>query len=307
VLRYIVINTIQAVVTLLALSVIIFGLARVSGDPTLLYLPPFATQEDHERLLRLYGLDKPIHVQYRIFITNALRGDFGASIYGGRPVNTLIGERLHNTVKLVGVSLLMAVFLGVPLGVWAAVRKQTFVDSFARIVAGLAQALPSFWLALMLILIFAAKLNLLPTSGMGSWRHYIMPAFAISYFMAGGIIRLLRSSMLDVLDSEYIKMARIKGVSERVIIWKHALRNSLLPVVSFGGVYIAVLISGSIVVETVFAWPGFGRLCYQAITTRDFPLMQGVVLVTATIVMIANILTDILYAYLDPRIKYEEH
>lgn len=303
-LRYISIRATQAVVALFVISIAIFMLARASGDPTLFYLGPHQTEEDRQRLLQLYGLDKPRHVQYGIFIASALKGDLGTSIFGKRPVAELIGERLLNSFKLVAVGLLMAGLMGVPLGVMAAVKKGTFVDHFARILAGLAQSIPAFWLGLMLMLLFAVKLRWLPTSGMGDWRHYLMPAFVTSYFLGGGVIRLLRSSMLDVLDSEYIKMARIKGVAERVIIWKHALRNSLLAVVSFGGVYIAILVTASIVVETVFSWPGFGRLAYQAITTRDFPVMQGVVLTAAAIVIAANLLTDILYAYLDPRIRY---
>jgi peptide/nickel transport system permease protein len=173
-------------------------------------------------------------------------------------------------------------------------------------IAGLGQSSPTFWVGLMLIQIFVIHLKVLPSSGMGSWQHYLMPAFCLAIFMVAGIVRLLRSSMLEALDSEFIKLARIKGVSETIVIWKHTLRNSLLPVLSFGGMYVAIMVTGAILVETVFAWPGVGRLAYRAIVSQDFPLIQGVVMVAAVVVMVANLITDILYGYLDPRIRYQK-
>jgi len=302
--RYIIIRLFQTVLTLVILSMVIFSLVRLSGDPALLMLPEGATKQHYLEIRAKLGLDKPIYVQYGAFVLSAVKGDFGKSIRSNRPVMDSIKEMLPNSMKLVGVATLMTLVISIPLGVMAAVKKGTFLDTFARVIAGLGQSLPTFWVGLMLIQLFVIHWGILPASGMETWKHYLMPAFCLAIFMVAGIIRLLRSSMLEVLDSEYIKMARIKGVSEGSIVWKHALRNSLLPVISFGGMYIAIMITGAVLIETVFAWPGVGRLAYSAIIGQDFPLIQGVILTAAVIVMIANLSTDILYAYLDPRIRY---
>lgn len=303
-LRYVALRLIQGVLVLFLLSIIIFVLARVSGDPMLLLLGEYGTEEQYKQQLKHWGLNKPLYLQYGSFISNAVRGDLGKSIRFRVPVSELVAERLPNSAKLAGISLLMAVVLSIPLGVRAAVNKGRLPDTFARVIAALGQATPIFWLGLMLMLVFAVILKIVPTSGMGDWRSYILPGFCLAWFTMAGIIRLLRGSMLEVLDSEYIKMARIKGVPETVVVWKHALRNSLLPVVSFGGFYFALLITSSVVTETVFAWPGFGLLIYQGIIFRDYPIIQGTVLTAAVIVVASNLLTDILYAYLDPRIRY---
>lgn len=302
--RYLFVRLFQSILTLVILSIIIFILVRVSGDPAILMLPEGASKEDYQELRVKLGLEKPLYVQYAIFISNAIKGDLGRSIRSRRPVSESIREMLPNTIKLVLASMLIGLMSGIPFGVIAAVKKGSFIDNLVRVGAGLGQSVPTFWMGLVMINIFVVQLGILPSSGMGSWKHYLMPAFCLSIFLMAGIVRLLRSSMLEVLDNEFIRMARIKGVSENVVIWKHALRNSLLPVVSFSGVYIALLISGSILVETVFSWPGFGRLAYRAILQQDFPLIQGVVLTAAAIVMLANYLTDILYVYLDPRIRH---
>ena len=303
--RYIVIRIIQSVITLFILSMLIFGLVRLSGDPALLMLPETATKEDYQYVRKQLGLDQPVYVQYGIFITDAIRGDFGKSIRTRKPVLDSIMETLPNSMKLVFVSMCIALSLSIPLGVMAAVKKDTILDTFARVIAGLGQSLPTFWVGLMLIHLFVIILGILPSSGMGTWKHYLMPAFCLGVFLMAGITRLLRSSMLEVLDSEFIRLARIKGVSERVVVWKHALRNSLLSVLSFGGMYIAILITGAILIETVFAWPGFGRLAYGSIINQDFPLIQGVVLTAGAVVMVANLVTDVIYAYLDPRIRFQ--
>ena len=302
--RYVVIRIFQTVITLLILSIVIFALVRFSGDPASLMLSENATEEDYEHMRAVLGLDKPMHVQYGIFIVKAVRGDFGESIRTRRPVLDSIKDALPNSMKLVAVSMFIALALSLPLGDMAAVKKGTYLDTLARVIAGLGQSLPTFWVGLMMMQIFVVILKVLPASGMGSWKHYLMPASCLGIFLMAGIVRLLRSSMLEVLDSEYIRMARIKGVSERIVIWKHALRNSLLSVLSFGGMYIAILITGAILIETVFAWPGFGRLAYGAIINQDFPLIQGAVLTAGAVVMVTNFITDILYAYLDPRIRY---
>jgi peptide/nickel transport system permease protein len=301
--RYITIRILQTVITLLILSIVIFALVRLSGDPALLMLSENATQQEYEDMRAHLGLDKPIYVQYALFLSKAVRGDFGNSIRSHRPVSESILEKLPNSFKLVTVSMIATFIFSIPLGVLAAVRKDTALDVFVRVLAGLGQSLPTFWVGLMLIHIFVVILGILPSSGMGSWKHYLMPAFCMGNFLMAGIVRLLRSSMLEVLDSDYIRLARAKGLSQRSVIWSHALRNSLLSVLSFGGMYIAIMITGAILIETVFAWPGFGRLAYSAIVNQDFPLIQGVILMAGVIVMVANLLTDISYAYLDPRIR----
>jgi peptide/nickel transport system permease protein len=301
--RFIVMRIFQSLVALLLFSMVVFGLVRLGGDPALRFMSSDSTEEEYKYFRSQLGLDEPIYVQYGIFLTDVVRGDFGTSIFTKRRVIDSIKEMLPNSLRLIAASALIAFIIAVPLGVMAAVRKKTLVDTLARVIAGLGQSFPSFWIGLMMIQVFAVKLGVLPTSGMGSWKHYLMPASCLALFLIPGPIRLLRSSMLESLDSEYIRLARIKGVSERLTIWKHAFRNSLLPVLSFSAMYIAILVTGCIVIETVFAWSGMGRLCYRAIISQDFPLIQGVVMTTAVIVIAANLIVDILYGYLDPRIR----
>ena len=303
--RYIVRRFGQAILALIILSVLIFGLVRLTGDPTLLMLPEDATAEDIEQLQHALGLDKPVPVQYWVFITNALQGDFGRSIKGQVPVNKIIRERLPHSARLGAASLVVTLVIALPLGVLAAVNKGSMLDTIAQIIAVLGQSMPMFWVGIVLIQVFAVYLRLLPSGGTGTWAHYILPAFTLGWWLVAGIMRLLRSSMLEVLDSEFVKLARIKGLTETKIIWKHALRNSLIPVVTFGGIYMAVLITAAILVETVFAWPGVGRLVYESIVFRDFPVVQAVVLMTAGFVIVTSLVVDILYAYLDPRIRYQ--
>jgi ABC-type dipeptide/oligopeptide/nickel transport system permease component len=303
--RYIVRRVGQALIALFILSILIFGMVRLTGDPTLLMLPEDATAEDMRQLQRALGLDRPVPVQYWVFITNALRGDFGRSIKGQIPVIDIIQERLPHSARLGGASLLVTLLIALPLGVLAAVYKGSVLDTFAQIVAVLGQSMPMFWVGIVLIQVFAVYMRWLPSGGTGTLAHYILPAFTLGWWLVAGIMRLLRSSMLEVLDSEFIKLARIKGLTERKIVWKHALRNSLIPVVTFGGIYMAVLITAAILVETVFAWPGVGRLVYESIVFRDFPVVQAIVLMTAGFVILTSLVVDILYAYLDPRIRYQ--
>ena len=303
--RYIVRRVGQALIALFILSILIFGMVRLTGDPTLLMLPEDATEEDMRQLQRALGLDRPVPVQYWVFITNALQGDFGRSIKGQIPVLDIIQERLPHSARLGGASLLVTLLIALPLGVLAAVYKGSVLDTFAQIVAVLGQSMPMFWVGIVLIQVFAVYMRWLPSGGTGTLAHYILPAFTLGWWLVAGIMRLLRSSMLEVLDSEFVKLARIKGLTERKIVWKHALRNSLIPVVTFGGIYMAVLITAAILVETVFAWPGVGRLVYESIVFRDFPVVQAVVLMTAGFVILTSLVVDILYAYLDPRIRYQ--
>jgi peptide/nickel transport system permease protein len=302
--KYIVRRFFHSLLALLVLSMLIFLMSRMTGDPTMLMLPDDATREDMARLRHALGLDKPLPVQYWVFLSNAVQGDFGRSIKGQMPVIDMIKERLPNSIKLAAVALCIAVLLAFPLGVVAAVKKDTALDTVANIVAVLGQSLPQFWVGIVLIQIFAVRLRWLPVAGVGSFAHYVLPAFTLGWFVVAGMMRLLRSSMLDVLGSEFVKLARIKGLPGRTVIWKHALRNALIPVLTFGAIYLAILVTGAILVETVFAWPGVGQLIYQGIVFRDFPVVQAVVLLTAAIVVAVNLLVDITYAYIDPRIRY---
>ncbi|MFC2042393.1 ABC transporter permease [Chloroflexota bacterium] len=302
--RYILRRFFQMFLALFIISIFIFIVGRLSGDPVIVMLPPEATKVSQDLLRETMGLDKPLPVQYWIWLSHAVRGDLGTSFKVGMPVMMLIQQRLANSAKLGMVAMTMTFLLAFPLGVIAAVRRGTWVDTLCKTVAVLGQSLPMFWVAIVLIQIFAAGFNILPASGMGGIDHYILPAFAIAWWVVAGIMRLLRSSMLEVLDSEFVKMARIKGVSERAVIWKHTLRNALIPPITFGAVYFAHFITAALTVEVVFAWPGLGRLVYEAIMYRDFPIIQGVVLITVAITVLVNLLVDILYAYIDPRIRY---
>jgi peptide/nickel transport system permease protein len=301
--RYILKRIFQSLLTLLVLSMIVFFMVRLTGDPVMLMLPDDASYEDVMQLRNALGLDRPLPVQYWMFLSSAVQGDFGRSIKGQVPVLDLILERFPNSIKLGLVSLVITITLAFPLGVMAAVKKGTAIDTIANMIAVLGQSLPQFWVGIVLIQIFAVQLRWLPVAGTGSLWHYILPGFTLGWFLVAGIMRLLRSSMLDVLDSEFVKLARIKGVSPRGVVWKHALKNAFMPVLTFAAIYLAILITGAILVVTVFAWPGLGQLISQGIVYRDFPVIQAVVLLTALIVVAVNFMVDIAYAYLDPRIR----
>lgn len=302
--RFILVRVIQSLIVLVLFSMAIFGVVRLTGDPALAFLPADGTEEDYQRLREWLGLDKPIYVQYYLFISGAVKGDFGKSIHMRRPVIDSIKEMLPNSLRLIIAGMFVGFILAIPLGVMAAAKKGRPIDTFARVTAGLGQSIPNFWLALLMVYLFVVVFRgFLPTAGMGDWRNYVMPVTCLAFFTMPGPIRLIRSSMLEVLDSEYIKLARIKGISERVVVWKHALRNSLIPVLTLSAVYIATSITGAVTTEVVFAWPGMGRLAYTAIMTNDYPVIQGVTLVTAVLVVGGNFLADITYAYVDPRIR----
>jgi len=302
--RFIIIRLIQGVVTLIVISMVIFALARASGDPVMLMAPPMATLEDIEVIRKHLGLDKSLPEQYWVFLKNMAKGDLGQSIQNRRDVTTLIWERLPNTVSLSLSAIALGISVSLILGVTAACRRGTWLDNGVRYLAILGQALPSFWLAIVAISIFAVALGWLPTSGMGSPANYVLPVLTLSFFMLPIYTRLIRSSMLEVLDSEYVKLARIKGLSERVVIWKHALRNAIIPVLTAAGITFATIITGAVIIETVFAWPGLGRLMAEAMIRRDFPVIQASVMLVAVVVLMVNLLVDIAYAYVDPRIRY---
>ena len=289
---------------LVILALIVFALARVTGNPADLLLREDATQEDRAHLLKALGLDRPTHEQLLVFLGGALRGDLGQSIRYRKPAVDVFFERLPNTLSLVPLALVGAIIMAIPLGMLAAVYRGTLLDRAANGVAALGLATPSFWLGIVLIYVFSIQLGWLPSARMGSPAHYVLPAVTLGAFLVAGMTRLVRSSVLEVLDSEFVKLARIKGVSEATVLWRHCLRNALIPVVTLFGVFFALLVTGAIVTETVFAWPGVGRLTYEAVIFRDYPLLQAVILLKAVIVLGVNLVVDILYAYLDPRVRY---
>ena len=293
------------VITLIAVSMIIFVMARVGGDPRVLLLDEHATKEQWESLGRELGMDKPYYHQYAIFIWDVLHGDFGESIKHREPVFEVIEERIWPTIQLSGGAFCLALLIGIPLGVFSAVWRGTILDQIGRVIALVGQAAPSFWLGIMFMFIFAVKLGLVPPSGMGSWNSFILPMITLAWggFLAGSL-RLMRSAMLDVLDSEYIKLARAKGVSTRGIIWKHALRNALIPPLTFAGVSMPAILTGSLTTELVFAWPGMGQLAIQALFAADYPLLQGLVIMFTFGYVLVALTVDVLYAYIDPRIRY---
>jgi peptide/nickel transport system permease protein len=302
--RYILRRLLQGVVLLFVLALVVFALARVTGNPADLLLPEDATAEDRADLLRTLGLDRPLPEQLFAFLGGAVRGDLGRSIRYRKPAVEVFFERLPNTLTLVPLALIAAVVISIPLGLLAAVYRGTLIDRACSTLAVLGIATPSFWLGIVLIYVFSIQLGWLPSARMGGPTHYILPVITLSAFLVAGMMRLVRSSVLEVLDSEFVKLARIKGLSSTVVLWKHCLRNALIPVVTLFGVFFALLVTGAIVTETVFAWPGVGRLTYEAVIFRDYPLLQAVILLKAIIVLGVNLAVDVLYAYLDPRVRY---
>ena len=304
--RYILIRLVQAIFVMLAISVIVFGLARAAGNPVDLMLPVDARLADREGLTRAWGLDKPLHVQYWKFITNALQGDFGESVnkWPGRSAIGLIGTRFVATLQLTFAALVLAAIMGVCIGVVTASMKDRPLDSLFKIFALFGQSAPSFWIGIMFIWIFAVELNWLPTSGRGGIEHMVLPVITLGWFQAAAIMRLVRSSMLDTLNSEYVKLARIKGLAESRVIWKHCLRNAAIAPLTYFGVLAGSLITGSVVVEIVFSWPGLGLLAVEAVLVRDFQVVQAVTIVIAAGFVLLNLVVDVLYVYLDPRIRY---
>lgn len=304
--RYIAVRVLQSLLAILVMSVIVFGLARVSGNPLEVMLPLEAEQEDYDRLTKYWGLDKPLHQQYFTFVKKGLQGDFGESLkYQGKSAMGLVMERLPATLELAGFALLISAILAVPIGVLAAVSKDTGWDASAKVIALLGQSLPAFWLGIMLMWIFAVWLDWLPSSGRGGIKHMILPAITLGWFQVAAIMRLVRSSMLEVLDSEFVKLTRVKGIPEWKVVWKHCLRNAAIAPLTFFAIIAGQLLTGSVVTETVFTWPGVGLLVVDAVRSRDFQVVQAVVIMFAFIFILCNLLVDILYAFLDPRIRYQ--
>ena len=290
--------------SVLGATFIVFTLSRLAGDPRNLYLSVGVTSpEVWEQWGKDFGLDKPLPAQYFIWLGKAVQLDFGKSLATGHPAFETIREKIPATLQLAGGAFTFALLVGIPLGVLSAVRRGSFMDMGGRSFALFGQALPPFWLGIMLILIFAVELGWLPTSQRGGWEHYVLPSITLGWLPAAGILRMVRSSMLETLDTEYIKLARAKGVSRWKVIWKHAFKNALIPPLTFSALILAGFLTGTVVTETVFAWPGLGRLVVTAINNNDFPVLTGSVLVFTLLYVTVVFLVDVTYALIDPRIR----
>jgi peptide/nickel transport system permease protein len=293
----------NALVSIVGASLIIFVISRLSGDPVSLLLPIEAPKSAIDELRKHLGLDLPIWQQYLVFLSHAVRGDFGNSYRWQMPALQLVFERLPATIELATAAFTFSVLLSIPLGVLSAVYRGSWVDHVGRIIAMTGQAVPSFWVGLVLILIFAVGLGWLPAFGADSFKSVILPAISLGWYPVAAQTRIIRSGMLEVLDSDYIRMGRAVGTPERLLIWKYAFRNALLPLVTIMGVYFAAMLSGAFVVETVFAWPGLGRTVVEAVFARDYPVVQAGVLVTSIVFILSNFLVDLSYSLIDPRIR----
>jgi ABC-type dipeptide/oligopeptide/nickel transport system permease component len=295
-----------SLLSLFLLSVTIFFFVRVTGDPATLLVEPGASPEDIAAIHHQFGLDRPLLVQYGLFVNSLLHGDLGQSFYYRTSVWELYFSRLPNSLLLAVVAMGLSLLIGIPSGILASVQVGRFWDSFGKIFSLLGLSLPSFWVGLVMILVFSVYLGWLPSSGSGTPWHVIMPAFALGWYFAASHMRLTRSSMLEVLGSEYIKLARLKGLPQKLVVAKHAFKNALIPVLTLAGINLVIMVNVAIVVETVFAWPGVGRLLFEGVSFRDFPIVQGVVIMAGVMIITVNFIVDILYAVIDPRIRLEK-
>jgi len=294
----------QTALILVGITVVVFWVIRLSGDPVLLMLPADASQHDIERLRQSLGFDQPVHVQLWRFMERVATGDFGKSLRFQEPALPLVLDRLPNTVLLALTALSISTLVALPLGVVSAVRRNSAWDHAAMFVALLGQSMPIFWTGIMLITIFSVALDLFPSSGSGTLRHLVLPALALGFFSTGRVTRLVRGGMLEVLGQDYVRTARAKGLAERGVVYRHALRNCLLPVITIVGLELGSTLGGAVVTEMVFAWPGVGRLIVSAIFARDYPLVQAAVFVVAAMFVLVNLVVDLLYAVVDPRVRY---
>ena len=293
------------IVTLIGVTIIIFVAARLSGDPTLLLLPQDATEQQVQELHRELGLDRPIYIQYVKFVEGVVHGDFGESIRYRRPAMGLMMSRLPATLELAFSAFFISLVVGLLFGIIAARARGTWRDRVIRTAAIIFQATPPFWIGIMAILVFAVQLHWLPTSGRSGFASLIMPALTLALFFFAALMRITRSAMIENINSEFVKFLRVKGASERSIIYKHAFRNSLVSVIAFAGLLLVNLIGGTVIVETVFAWPGMGSLIVEAVTNRDFPLIQSGVFIISVFLIFLNIVVDLSFGVIDPRVRYE--
>ncbi len=295
----------QSAVTLVGVSVFVFLILRVlPGDPARMLLPEGAPQLAVEELNRHLGLQRPLHVQYALFVQSVVRGDFGESFQYRAPALRVVVERLPATIQLTAAAMLLTAFFGVSIGIVTAVRRGTPYDYAGTVIAVLGQSLPNFWLGIMLILLFGVALRWLPTSGFEGWRHLILPGVTLAAFPTALVARLTRSSMLEILNRDFIRTGRAKGLAERAVVLRHALRNAAIPVLTVLGLQIGTLLGGAVITESVFAWPGMGKLTVDAIFFRDFPVVQTVLILSATVFVVINLVVDLLYTVIDPRIRY---
>jgi peptide/nickel transport system permease protein len=304
-IRFIVIRLFQSLIALIGIIILVFFLVRASGDPLSLISSPNMTKEQYAEIKAKWGLDKSWGEQFLIYMGDLARGDLGQSLVKERPVIEIIGEALPNTLKLVVPAFIIGMLLALFLGITAATYRDSIWDNGVKFLAVLGQALPGFWVAIMAVLIFSVHLGWLPVAGINSPAHYVLPVGTLVFFMMPGMMRLVRSSMLDVLDSEYIKLARIKGLPERTVIWKHALRNALISPLTVAGMVFALFITGAVITETIFNWPGIGKLLVETTFSRDFAIVQAITIIVAIFVLGINLIVDISYAYVDPQIRFQ--
>ena len=295
----------QAFIVFLVVTLIVFFILHISGDPVQLLMPETATPDQVEAMRRSLGLDKPLMVQYGLFLKNAIQGNMGISFYHGQPALKLVLERLPASLELVVATMFISLVLAVPIGVIAASRRGKFIDRISLLGSLVGISAPPFWIGIACILVFSVELQWLPSSGRGDWAHLILPAGSLAFYRLALFIRLIRAGMLDILTQDFLRTARSKGLSERVVVYKHALKNTLIPFVTIAGMQMGSLLAGAVVTELVFAWPGMGRLFLQSINKMDFPVIIAWSLVTATIFLLVNLAVDIIYVWLDPRIRHE--
>ena len=302
-LRFFIRRIIYMIAVVVLVTLFVFVLSRASGDPRTVFMNEYTTQEQWDKWGEEWGLDKPVIVQYWIWLKEAAQGNLGNSLRENRPVLEVILERIPATLELAAGSFIFAIVVGIPGGVISAVNRGSALDYIGRIFALFGQALPPFWLGIMLILIFSVELNLLPTGRRGGIDHFILPCITLGWLTASGLLRIVRSSMLEVMDSEYIKLARAKGVSNSIVVWKHAFRNALIAPLTMAALIFVAFLTGAVVTETVFAWPGIGRLAVTSVSSLDLAVLSGVVMILTSLYVIVNFITDLLYAVIDPRIR----
>ena len=301
--RYALRQLVQLVVVIAGISMLAFAILHVIGDPVLLLLPQNAGKEEYERYTKLLGLDQPMYVQYWKFASRAVHGDFGTSWYTSTPAFKLVLERMPPTLYLTTAGFVCALIIALPLGILAALRRHSFVDNLCTTAAVAGQAMPIFWLGIMLIIIFSVRLKVLPASGYGTWQHFLMPAFTLGAFLAPITMRLVRSGVIEIMNMDYIRTARAKGFAESIVVVKHAFRNACIPVITVLGLQFGQLLGGAIVTETVFAWPGVATLVVDSIRNQDFPVVQCAVVLLALIIVSVNFLVDMIVGLIDPRIR----
>lgn len=301
--QYLLKSILQFIPVLFLISLIVFLLVHVSGDPVTLMLPDTATAEDRAALTAALGLDQPLYIQYFKFMGQLVQGDFGKSFRYNEPALPIVLDRLPATFELAAAAMVVATVIAIPLGIISATKRNSFWDVLATGAAVLGKAMPHFWLGIMFILLFSVKLGMFPVSGRGTLLHLVLPAVTLGTGIAAEMTRLIRSSMLEILGQDYIRTARSKGLAEQLVIYKHAFRNSLIPVVTIMALQVSTLISGALITETIYAWPGMGQLIIQAVNTRDMAIVQAAVFVVAFLVIVSNMLADLIYRILDPRIK----